>query len=152
MMKMEILDRKKNPLMKREEIVFSVDHGGKATPARKDLLKEISGKLKVKEDLLIIDKIFSATGKSQSNLKILVYKKKDDIPKGKLEKMKARMEKKKGKKPKEEAKPVEEVKPAEKKAEAEEEKPEEVKTEEKAEEPEKEEKVEEKAEEEKKGE
>ncbi len=137
MMKVEILDRKKNPLMKREEIVFSVDHDGKATPARKDLFKEISGKLKVKEDLLIIDKIFSATGKSQSNLKVLVYKKKDDIPKGKLEKMKSRMEKKKEEKPKEEAKPVEEVKPTKKKTEAEEEKPEEVKTEEKVEEPEK---------------
>ncbi len=144
MMKMEILERKKNPLMKREEVMFSMEHGGKATPSRKDLLKEVAGKLKVKENLLIIDRIFSATGKSQSNLKVLVYKKPDDIPKGKLEKMKARMEKKEEKPKKEEVKP-EEAKAEEEKKEGE--KPEEAK-EEKVEGPKEKEEVEEKPKEE----
>lgn len=109
---MEEKDKKKNAPMKREEVIFSVNHEGKATPSRADLLKEVASKLKVKDELLIIDKIFSTSGKSESDVTVLVYKKKDDIPKGKLEKMKRRMEKKK------EAKP-EEPKPAEKPAEGE---------------------------------
>jgi ribosomal protein S24E len=111
-MKMEAKERKKNAPMKREEVMFSVNHEGKATPSRADLLKEVASKLKVKDELLIIDKIFSTSGKSESEVTVLVYKKKDDIPKGKLEKMKRRMEKKK-------KKPAEEPKPAEKPAEGE---------------------------------
>lgn len=109
-MKMEAKERKKNAPMKREEVIFSVNHERKATPSRADLLKEVASKLKVKDDLLIIDKIFNTTGKPESEVTVLVYKKKDDIPKGKLEKMKRRMEKKK-------KKPAEEPKPAEKPAE-----------------------------------
>lgn len=137
--KMEIVDQKKNPLMKREEVVFSLEHKGKATPSRMDMIKEIASKLNVKEDLLIIDRIISAKGNSKSSVKVLTYKKADDIPKGKLDKMKARLEKAKKKaaeakpekKPaeaKEEAteakeeKPAEEAKPEEKPAEAKEEK------------------------------
>jgi len=155
MMKMEILEHKKNPLMKREEVVFSVDHDGKATPSRKDLLKEIAKRLKAKEDLLIIDRIFTSAGDSKSSMKVLVYKKPGDIPKGKLEKMKARMERKKEPKPeKEEAKPEEKKEVAEEaKEEVKEEKAEEEKPEEKAEEAGRGEKeTEKKTEEEKKGE
>lgn len=112
--KMEIVDQKKNPLMKREEVVFSLEHKGKATPSRMDMIKEIASKLNVKEDLLIIDKIISASGDSKSSVKVLTYKKAGDIPKGKLDKMKARLEKVKKKAA--EAKP--EKKPAEAKEEA----------------------------------
>jgi ribosomal protein S24E len=138
-MKVEIKDKKNNPIMKREEVMFSVEHDKKATPSRRELIKEIVDKLKSKEDLVIVDKIFSAKGRCMSNVAVLVYKKKDDIPKGKLEKMKRRMEKSaKKEKPKAEAKPIEEVKPIEgekKEASVEEktEKKEEVKTEEKKE-------------------
>ncbi len=112
-MKLEVVEHRKNPLMKREEVLFSVDHGGRATPSRADLLKEVARKVKAKEDLVIIDRIFTSTGDSRSSLRVLVYKKANDIPKGKIEKMKTRMEKKK--KPTGEAKP--EGKPEEKKAE-----------------------------------
>lgn len=112
--KMEIVDQKKNPLMKREEVVFSLEHKGKATPSRMDMIKEIASKLNVKEDLLIIDRIISAKGNSKSSVKVLTYKKADDIPKGKLDKMKARLEK--AKKKAAEAKP--EKKPTETKEEA----------------------------------
>ncbi len=147
-MKIEIREEKKNPLMKREEVTIRAEHSGKATPSRKDLIKEVATRLKSKEDLIIIDKIFSARGRCQSDITVLVYRKKDDIPKDKLEKMKRRLEKRK--KPAEEA-PAE-TKPAggaEKPAEGEGKPAEEAKSEEKAEEKveeKKEEKTEEKAE------
>lgn len=124
-MQIKILLQKKNPLMKREEILFEIDHTGKATPTRAEILGAVVKNLKKKEDLIIVDKIFSQTGKSISKAKISSYQKKDDIPVDKIEKMKRRMAKKKAApKPepaaptekKEEAKPE---KPAEKKKEVE---------------------------------
>ncbi len=120
-MKLDVLEHKKNPLMHREEILVGLDHSGKPTPNRKDIMSELVKKLKTKEDLIIIDKIFTTTGKSASEARVLVYKKPGDIPKYKIEKMKRRMEKKKKEKPapkpeekKEEAKPAEgEAKPEE---------------------------------------
>ncbi len=132
-MKVEILEQKKNPLLKREEVSVSLEHPGKATPSRKEILPELAKALKSREDLLIIDKIFSVPGKNISEARVLAYKKKDEIPKNKLEKMKGRMAPRKkaaapapeapkeGEKPpegaKEEAAPAEE-KPAEEKKEA----------------------------------
>jgi ribosomal protein S24E len=93
MMKMEVRGQRKNPLMKREEVMISVDHSGKATPQRAELIEEVAKKLKASKDLIIVDKIFSASGRSESSVKVLVYKKKEDIPKGKLDKMGAKLEK-----------------------------------------------------------
>ncbi|MFC2144045.1 hypothetical protein ACFLQO_01620 [Candidatus Aenigmatarchaeota archaeon] len=153
-MKIEIKGERKNPLMKREEVTIRAEHSGKATPSRKDLLKEVATRLKSNEDLIIIDKIFSAKGRCQSDITVLVYKKKDDIPKDKLEKMKRRLEKKK--KPGEEEPAPTEAKPAEsaekpvegeeKPAETKEEKPAEPETKPDEKEEKKEEKTEEKAE------
>lgn len=58
-MKTEIIDKKENALLKRQEVLVKVDHEGKATPTRKELLSEMAKNLKAKEDLIIIDKIFS---------------------------------------------------------------------------------------------
>lgn len=142
-MKLEVEIRKKNPLMNREEVWVRFDHEGKATPPRKDILKDIAKQLKAKDDCIIIDKIFSTSGKAVSRAKVFVYKKKDDIPKAKLEKMQRRMEKKEKKAA--EAAPA----PAEGEAKKAEEKKEEAKPEEKAAEVEapKEEKAEEEKEE-----
>ena len=89
------MEQKKNPLMNRDEYVFNLDHSGKPTPSRHDILKEVAKEVKASEDVIIIDKIMSRSGVSISEVSTLVYKKKDDIPKGKLEKMKRRMVKKK---------------------------------------------------------
>jgi small subunit ribosomal protein S24e len=93
-MKLEVETRKKNPLMNREEAWVRFDHEGKATPPRKEILKDIARQMKAKDDCIIIDKIFSTTGKAVSRAKVFVYKKKDEIPKAKLEKMQRRMERK----------------------------------------------------------
>ena len=94
-MKIDVKEQKKNPLMNRDEFVINIDHSGKPTPSRHDILKEIAKEVKASEDLIIIDKILSGSGVPVSVANTFVYKKKDDIPKGKLEKMKRRMEKKK---------------------------------------------------------
>lgn len=87
---MEIINQKKNPLLKRKEIWFLIEHKGKSTPNRREILSGISKTLKTKEELIIIDKIFSQTGKPASKVKALVYSKKEHIPKPKLEKMERR--------------------------------------------------------------
>ena len=51
---------------------------------------------KVKEDVVIVDKIFSDAGKASSKVKVLVYSKAEEIPKEKLEKMQIKLGLKKG--------------------------------------------------------
>ncbi len=102
-MVVKIIEQRKNPLLKREEVRCIFEHPGKATPSRSEMLPELEKVLKTKKELIIIDKIFSLKGKGESKVHILVYKKKEDIPKGKLEKMERRMRKK--------GKPAQEVKP-----------------------------------------
>ena len=129
-MEMEIRKERENKLLKRKEIEVYLDHTGKPTPTRLEILKELAKKLKVKEDLIIVDKIFSETGKACSRVKVLVYQNTKDIPPGKIEKMKRRIAKIKKEKPeeveKEEVK--EETKPEKTEREKEEEKPEEKET------------------------
>jgi len=127
-MKLDIIERKENPLMKREEIWVGVEHLGAATPKRAELLEGTVKVLKAKKELVIIDKIFSERGKGGSKVKVLVYKNEKDIPKDKAEKMKRRLEKKKAG-----AAAPAEAAPAEKPAESEA-KPEEGKAEKKKEE------------------
>lgn len=116
-MSVKILDQKKNPLLKREEVHAVFEHTGKPTPPRKDILPLLEKALRAKKDLILIDKIFSIKGKGESKLKVFVYSKKDDIPKDKLEVIQKRMEKKKAKP---EEKPAEGGAPAEEEAKPEE--------------------------------
>ena len=94
----ELAGKKENPLMKREEISIMIYHSGKPTPNRESILETVSGLLKANKDLIIIDRVYSKSGMAATETKVLLYKKKEDIPQGKLDKMK------KKKKPKEEAK------------------------------------------------
>jgi ribosomal protein S24E len=114
MMSLKIVEKKKNPLLKREEVRALFEHQGKPTPPRKDILPPLEKALGAKKELILIDKIFSIKGKGESKLKVFVYSKKEDIPKDKLEVIQKRMEKAKKAKEKEpEEKPAEEAKPEE---------------------------------------
>jgi ribosomal protein S24E len=116
-MKMEIIKDKKNPAMKRDEHLISLEHKGKATPSRAEIMKDVAKLLKTREELIIVDKIISNKGVQSSVVYVLSYRKKDDVPRYKLDKMKARMDKAKAKQqaakekapeaPKEEEKPEE---------------------------------------------
>jgi ribosomal protein S24E len=112
---MEIINQKKNALMNREEAWVMIDHGGKPTPPRKEIIADVAKQFKAKEDCVIVDKIFSETGKPASRVKVLVYPKADAVPKAKLDKMQIRMGLKKAEKKGEAVKPAggEAAKPAE---------------------------------------
>ncbi len=97
--------------MHREEVLIGLDHSGKPTPNRKEILSIVAKEVKAKEDIIIIDKIFNKTGKSASEARVFVYKKPGDVPKYKIEKMKRRLEKKEKPVPKPEAKPEEKPAP-----------------------------------------
>lgn len=135
-MKLEVKERKRNALMKREEATISIEHGGKATPNRKQILDEVSKLFKARLDAIIIDRIITQGGRPQSDVKALVYSKKDDIPAWRISKMEQRMAKKKKEERPPEAPPAEkpEEKPETPSEESKEEKPEE-KVEEKPAEP-----------------
>ncbi len=96
-MKFEAVDQKKNPLLKREEVMLTVNHEGKPTPSRTDLLEPLAKELKSNKDLILIDKIFSVKGSQASRIKAFVFDRKEDMPKEKLEIIKKRMEKSKEK-------------------------------------------------------
>ena len=57
-----MLEQKKNPVMNRDEYKLEIDHEGKATPSRQEMLKEVAKEVKAKEDVIIIDKILSRNG------------------------------------------------------------------------------------------
>jgi ribosomal protein S24E len=90
-MKIEIVSQKKNPLMGREDVHLRINHDGQRTPSRQEILKEIAHSLKMGENHIIIDRIFTVQGQAISNAKVMTYERKEDVPAYKTEKMKRRM-------------------------------------------------------------
>jgi len=141
MIEVKIVEKKENPFLERTDLKLLVKHSNQPTPTRKEIIKQISGKLKADASKVVIDYIFTETGKSESKVKAKVYKGKPPVKKVKKKaEKKPKPEKKPAEKPKEEK--VAEAKPEEKPKEPEpEKKPEKEVKEEKAKE---EKKVEEK--------
>ena len=118
---MEIISEKDNKLMGRKEAWLMLEHEGKPTPPRKDILADVAKHFKAKEDCVIVDKIFSEAGRAASRIKVLVYPRADAVPKAKRDKMEIRMGLKKAdekadvkeEKGKDEGESKEEEKPAE---------------------------------------
>jgi ribosomal protein S24E len=131
-MSVKIVEHKKNPLMNREEIRAVFEHLGKPTPKREEILPYLEKTLKVEGSLILIDKIFTQKGRGESDLKVFVYEKGEDMPRRNLEVIQKRAEKKKGAKGETaaEAPKKEEHKAEQKKEEAHEKKQEEAKKEE----------------------
>ena len=90
-MKIEIVSQKKNPLMGREDVRVRIIHEGQSTPSRQEILKEVAHSLKTGESHVIIDRIFTLQGENVSEVKVLSYGSKEDVPAYKAEKMKRRM-------------------------------------------------------------
>ncbi len=91
----EILGKKENPLLNRQEIEVIIYHGGRPTPNRLSIQESAAHFLMASKDLLIVDRVYSKTGLAATGAKVLLYKNRQDMPKGKLEKM-AKAEKKEG--------------------------------------------------------
>jgi ribosomal protein S24E len=62
-MKINIMSKEQNPLMKRREVKFSVDHsdvGG--TPSRAEVSKQLASMLKAKIELVFVKNLETKTG------------------------------------------------------------------------------------------
>jgi small subunit ribosomal protein S24e len=129
-MKVNIVKRTKNPLLKREEIEFAVEES-KAVPSRKEVAEKIGAQVNAKPGSVVIKLIETAFGSKAFRGKANVYDSVEEAKRVEPGFLIARTEGKKEEKPA--AKPEEkkeEAKPEEKK----EEKPAEAPKEEKAEE------------------
>ena len=127
-MKIDIIEKRENPFLKRTDLLLSIDHKGQATPKRDDLEKDIANQFKSVPEKVEIIYIFSEAGLTRSKVKARVWKEKI---------VEKKIRKGKEKKPKKEVKPKEGAKPEEKKLESnpEEKKPEEKPVEKKEEKP-----------------
>ena len=76
-MKMEITQKKDNPLQKRVEVYFKLDHAGESTPGRNAVAEEVAKQLKTKRDCVVVDTIESVYGKGMSNGYAKVYDSKE---------------------------------------------------------------------------
>jgi len=145
-MKCKVEQKLENPLLKRVEISGTLIFD-KATPSNTDLIKELAGQLKSKEETVLIRTIATDFGQSTAKFSAYIYKSEKDL---KSYTPVTKHMKEAAKKAAEEAKKAEE-KPAEEKP-KEEKKAEEKKEEKPKEEKKAEEKKEEKPKEEKKAE
>ncbi len=62
-MEVKIVSTKENPLLKRKEVGFRVEHGSKGkTPARLAVKKAIAAELKINEELVFVKRMQTMTG------------------------------------------------------------------------------------------
>ena len=70
---MKILKQEENSLLNRFSLECEVEHSGKKTPTREEVLKQIAESLKVSPELIKIKAIFTRYGGNLSNLISNVY-------------------------------------------------------------------------------
>jgi len=73
-MKIEITEKRENPLQERTEVRFVVDHEGEATPSRAKVREELAKVLKTDVNAVIIDNIGSQYGMNSSVVYAKIYK------------------------------------------------------------------------------
>ena len=62
-MDVKIVSAKDNPLLKRKEVAFRVEHGVEAkTPSRMEVKRAVANELKVAENLVFVEKMRTLTG------------------------------------------------------------------------------------------
>jgi small subunit ribosomal protein S24e len=62
-MEVKIVSAKENPLLKRKEVNFRVEHGlQEKTPRRLEVKKALAAELKISEELVFVEKMQTMTG------------------------------------------------------------------------------------------
>jgi small subunit ribosomal protein S24e len=62
-MEVKIVSAKENPLLKRKEVAFRVEHGPQGkTPGRLEVKRALAAELKVGEELVFVEKMQTLTG------------------------------------------------------------------------------------------
>ena len=72
-MKVELVKKSDNPVFKRTEVEFEVDHSGAPTPKRLDVRAQLASLLGSSEELLVIDKLASTHGRQMASGIARVY-------------------------------------------------------------------------------
>jgi small subunit ribosomal protein S24e len=80
-MKVEVVDKVENPLFKRTEVKFRVDHAGAPTPKRLEVRPQLAALLGVAEDLLVIDKLASTHGRQVASGIARTYSSREQLDK-----------------------------------------------------------------------
>ncbi len=89
-MKIEISEKKKNPLQERTEVRFSVDHSGAPTPTRKEVVSALVKEMGVKSDQVVLHNMESLFGRGISKGYAKVYDSKESALKFEREYLLAR--------------------------------------------------------------
>ena len=71
-MDLEVIEEKDNVLLNRRELKLKIDHNA-ATPSRMEVKKNVAMKYNVDPDLIVIDKMKSEFGKSETKAYIKIY-------------------------------------------------------------------------------
>ena len=65
-MEIKIVSKKENPVMKRTEVQFTVEHIQGKTPGRLDIKRSVASQLQVSDKLVFIKKMRTLTGTSMT--------------------------------------------------------------------------------------
>ena len=76
-MKMKITNKKENPLSKRVEVYFTLEHDGESTPGRNAVAEAVAKECNSKRDCVVVDTIESVYGKGMSKGYAKVYESKE---------------------------------------------------------------------------
>jgi len=63
-MELKIVSKKENPVLKRIEVQFTVEHNQAKTPGRLDIKRSVASQLQVSDKLVFIKKMDTLTGTS----------------------------------------------------------------------------------------
>jgi len=79
-MEINIVEKKENPLLRRTELIADVGYEAKA-PTRQVMRDEISKKLKVSPEVVVIRHIYPFFGDKKIEVVVHIYEKKEDVDK-----------------------------------------------------------------------
>ncbi|HTY74849.1 MAG TPA: 30S ribosomal protein S24e [Candidatus Nanoarchaeia archaeon] len=65
-MELKIISKKENPVLKRTEVQFTVEHTQAKTPGRLDIKRSVASQLQVNDKLVFIKKMSTKTGTSMT--------------------------------------------------------------------------------------
>lgn len=78
---MKILTDKQNPLLNRREVTVELEYLGQKTPSQVEVIKQASGVLKAKEELIYVQEIKPSYGVAKGSASLFVYNNKENLDK-----------------------------------------------------------------------
>jgi ribosomal protein S24E len=78
-LELKVLEERPNPLLKRTEFRFEVEHAGAATPKRDEVRSELARIAKVPKDRLIVERMHARFGTAKSRGEAFAYQTKEAL-------------------------------------------------------------------------